>query len=473
MNDENIVAIYQSKKTNYPEQKSKLKSKSKKDHFKVTENKKDHIYRCIESIFSLLKMDKDNSGSKKWNPLKNIIKIDDLVLIKPNLVGTQPKYMCKDCGPAECVAVHGSIIRPLVEYAYKAVGDGGRIIVAEAPMDITDFDEITKITGISQIIKYLQSVKNIPVELLDLRKRFVERWTWKEKKLKGDPNGYLKVDLGSNSEFHGVSGTFQAASAYGYDSQLPDKYHKKNHFYEIPKSVLMANCIINVSKMKTHNIAGVTLSLKNKVGITTQKKWLPHHTKGGVKDGGDEYIDEPEKLSKRDLWVHKTSKIPLGKQILHLGAHLLYSTKYKNGYKATSISDGEWYGNDTAWRMVLDLNKILFYSDLKGNLKNNKQRKYLTIIDGIIGGEGEGPIRCTPKKTGIIIGGYDPVAVDFETAKIMGFDPIKIPTINNSSKLKKHTLGDHKASCVSNVDIKNLNLKFKPPFGWEGHIEIK
>ena len=90
------------------------------------------------------------------------------------------------------------------------MGDGGKIIVAEAPMDITDFDEIAKITGVSQIIKYLRSIENIPVELLDLRKRYVERWTWKEKTLKGDPNGYLKIDLGSNSEFHGVSGNRHA-----------------------------------------------------------------------------------------------------------------------------------------------------------------------------------------------------------------------------------------------------------------------
>ena len=54
---------------------------------------------------------------------------------------------------------------------------------------------------------------------------------------------------------------------------------------------------------------------------------------------------------------------------------------------------GAWYGNDTAWRMTLDLNNIIHYSDKNGIIKKDQQiRKNLVLVDGIIGGEGEGPL---------------------------------------------------------------------------------
>jgi uncharacterized protein (DUF362 family) len=469
MNDNGLIAVYHTNKKIYPDMNTYFKVQRKKHQLNLLRNNKNHIYKGIESVFFQLKMDKINSKNENWNPLKELIHNGDTVLIKTNFVGLQPNYMCKNWGPIECVATHGSIIYPLIEYAYKATGDGGKIIVADAPMDITDFKDIIYQTGIESIVEYLQQKHNVPVELIDLRKKYIEKWTWIERELKGDPWGYVKIDLKNNSEFKDINGIFQGAASYGYESELPNKYHKSNHVYEIPRSVLMANCIINVPKLKTHNMAGVTLSLKNMVGISSKKNWLPHHRKGGIKDGGDEYKDKPEMLGKKDSWIHTLSKIPLGRKLLTILAYYLYSTKYKDGFKTTTIRDGEWYGNDTVWRMVLDLNKILFYCDTKGELKEKMQRKYLTIIDGIVGGEGEGPIRCVPKRCGLLIGGYNPLSVDIEATKIMGFDPKKIPMLRNGLRLKKYQFNRFKYKCIYNESIEKF--KFKPPFGWMGHIE--
>lgn len=49
-----------------------------------------------------------------------------------------------------------------------------------------------------------------------------------------------------------------------------------------------------------------------------------------------------------------------------------------------------------------------------------------SIVDGIIGMEGNGPIQGTPRPAGVVIAGADPVAVDATCCRIMGLDPAKM-----------------------------------------------
>jgi len=59
-----------------------------------------------------------------------------------------------------------------------------------------------------------------------------------------------------------------------------------------------------------------------------------------------------------------------------------------------------------------------------------KARKIdLTIIDGRVGMEGQGPHNGTTVKLDLIIVGRDPVATDSVASFIMGFDPEKVPTL--------------------------------------------
>jgi uncharacterized protein (DUF362 family) len=48
------------------------------------------------------------------------------------------------------------------------------------------------------------------------------------------------------------------------------------------------------------------------------------------------------------------------------------------------------------------------------------------IVDGIVGMEGNGPIQGTPKQSGVIVAGADPIAVDATCCRIMGLDPRRI-----------------------------------------------
>jgi len=53
----------------------------------------------------------------------------------------------------------------------------------------------------------------------------------------------------------------------------------------------------------------------------------------------------------------------------------------------------------------------------------------LTIVDAIIGMEGQGPHAGTPVEMNLIVAGQDTVAVDAVCAYIMGFDPVEIPAV--------------------------------------------
>ena len=45
-------------------------------------------------------------------------------------------------------------------------------------------------------------------------------------------------------------------------------------------------------------------------------------------------------------------------------------------------------------------------------MKNTPQRKYYAIVDGVVAGEGDGPMDVDAKEAGILIAGSDPVAID-------------------------------------------------------------
>jgi len=50
-----------------------------------------------------------------------------------------------------------------------------------------------------------------------------------------------------------------------------------------------------------------------------------------------------------------------------------------------------------------------------------------SIVDGIVGMEGNGPIQGTPRPMGLVVAGADPVAVDATCCRIMHIDPRLVP----------------------------------------------
>ena len=57
----------------------------------------------------------------------------------------------------------------------------------------------------------------------------------------------------------------------------------------------------------------------------------------------------------------------------------------------TPVTEGAWHGNDTTWRMAMDLARIVTYADAAGVMHDTPPRGIVVLTDGIIGGEGDGP----------------------------------------------------------------------------------
>jgi uncharacterized protein (DUF362 family)/Pyruvate/2-oxoacid:ferredoxin oxidoreductase delta subunit len=90
---------------------------------------------------------------------------------------------------------------------------------------------------------------------------------------------------------------------------------------------------------------------------------------------------------------------------------------------------------------------------------NRMVRQDLVIMDGFIGMMGEGPAAGKPANARLLIGGFDPVAVDAVAARLMGFDPAKIPMIRLAEKAG---VGSDRSQVVGHP-ISSFKLRLEKP----------
>jgi hypothetical protein len=143
------------------------------------------------------------------------------------------------------------------------------------------------------------------------------------------------------------------------------------------------------------------------------------------------------------------------------------------------VQAGAWYGNDTAWRMVLDLYRIVTFARADGTIADSPQRRHLMIVDGIVAGEGNGPLAPSPRRAGCLLLSDDLPAGDAAAACLMGFDPARIALIREALQASGSPGGAPRNGRIvlngASAAFSNLaalqGLPFKPPHGWAGHIE--
>ena len=441
------------------------------------------LYKNIRTLFEDMGLDSKRIGSSSWNPFSDFIAPGDRVLIKPNLVLHHNKRN-KDIS---AVVTHASVIRPIIDYVLLALQGKGVVIIGDAPHGDADFESIVKSNGLRGLVDWFRDFKGINVELRDFRK-YVYPGGFDSsvcQRVDLDPEGYILVDLGHLSKLNGL---VHIERLYGSDynrKHIVQQHSGGSHKYLISGTVLNADVIISVPKLKTHKKTGVTVNLKNLVGINGDKNYLAHYRVGSPSHGGDEYPDTKNIIAwisraysafSRDILLAPNKKaLRYLNRILRI-PFLLLSNIYTKMSSAKVIDQGNWYGNDTCWRMCLDLNYILQFADKKGNLHTKSQRKYFCLVDGIISGEGNGPMEPDPKKCGILVAGNNPYKTDFICTYIMGFDTQKLKLISES--VKDTAVGfmpnKLKVSCRKDrmiIPYHELNLNFKPHYSWEKKIE--
>lgn len=453
------------------------------------------VYAAVRQMLADLGFDRERFGTSEWNPLGELLSPGQQVVIKPNMVISEHELGVT--GLLASVA-NGSIIRPIADYAFKAVGPEGRITIADSPIKEVDFAKIARTVGIDDIVGYYASQGYI-IDVLDIRDLQAYRDArgvivgWRP--LVGDPRGYAVVDLGPDSMLAQVPREhhhrFRSTAAI-YENEAVRHHTANLNEYSMPRSILDADAVISVAKMKVHRKSGITAALKNVVGTTNEKRWLPHHRAGTPSQGGDMVPDAATAHRKtQEALADFASRSRYGK-VLRQRVYPRLKTLYRVAVKpwldlervgdtSQDFQEGDWYGNDTIWRTTLDLNMVLRYADRDGRLHDKPVRNYLAIIDGIVGGDREGPLHPSPKVAGVVVGGLDPVAVDLVCTTLMGFDYHKVPTVSRSHETPRR-LGTNRPDEIelySNVtvfrswdNLRRHHASFVPPRGWEGAYEL-
>jgi len=396
------------------------------------------VYGAVESLLRSLGLDRARAGSPAWNPLGDIIQPGDRVIVKPNFVSSRNLHEKIEGARLQASSTHGSLLRPILDYALRAAGPRGCVRVVDTPVEGCEIDKVVGPLGVRALISHLRS-QGHDVDFIDLRyfrlaPRFVlddVRWagrSWNlgmlvREKLAGDPRGYRMVDVGERSLFETHVAPLDRLCFHRSHRAGPRDHHARGkHEYGIPGTVLDADVIINIPKLKTHKKTGVTLALKSFIGLSHEKYWLPHFTAGHPGVGGDEY-DRAQRASDRVENLLSRVPLPWGHSLVARAPALPSTPK---------VIDGSWEGNQTLWRTILDLNRAILFADRDGLLHDVPQRRYLAVVDGIIAGEGEGPLGASPVQSGLLVAGRDPALVDWVVARTIGFDPSRIPMIHQA-----------------------------------------
>lgn len=410
----------------------------------------------------------------------------DTVILKPNWVSESHKYRPDDW---EYVITHPAVITAVLWKVLDRLSGAGRIIITDGPQTDTSFE---KLIAHYPVAAWHNVAKNhgVAIEVIDLRDH---EWTMKDgivverQVLPGDPSGKTEVMLkGETSEFWGHAKSKRGYYGADYNRDETNRAHDGyNNRYSVSRTVLEADVLINLPKLKTHRKAGITCCLKNLVGINTYKNYLPHHSEGGPGEGGDQFpADTAKARIEGPLMAFLKQNVLKRPLMARLLSPLNYAGKKVFGDTRRVTRSGNWYGNDTIWRMILDLNKVLFYANPDGTMREGtfvNAKRYIGVVDAILAGEGHGPLSPDPVKMGYLFCGTNPVAIDAVSSAFMGFDPLKIPTISRAFQVGRYPLCPFSFADIRVVfDGREYALgeipdswvvPFEPQFGWKGHIE--
>jgi uncharacterized protein (DUF362 family) len=390
--------------------------------------------------------------------------INKKILLKPNWVYHNEK------GTDElCLTTHPNVLLAVLEYVLQLKPRS--LIIGDSPVQSCNWGKLHTDKFLLKI-RELQEKKNISIKVIDFRN---EKWEGKGQLFKKCRNksDYLLYDLSTESFLEPLSVQNKSFRVGDYDSDETTLNHMLGtHRYLIAKEVIESEVIVNLPKLKTHQKAGITNGLKNHVGTIGEKSYLAHHSSNLSKSGGDCFpgnnvIRKAAEYFKELSYKHK------GKSFYypyHYLSSIIWRFAPRSRYANLS---GAWYGNDTVWRMVLDINKIVSFGTAAGEISNVTQRKLVTISDGIIAGQGDGPLNPIPHAMGLLAISNNDMFLDLVMANMMGFDPFKIPLLRSYHNAFDES--EHKILMDSNKitydDLKEYSILTVPPSGWVGKIE--
>jgi uncharacterized protein (DUF362 family) len=395
------------------------------------------------------------------------------VLIKPNWV----LHRNNSGAGMDCMVSHPEVLLAVVEMV--AAARPSRIVIGDAPLQRCKFDELVT-PALAGALR--SAARELPIEIIDFRRTVMRGNTLASdvEQERRELHRYVRFDLAGDSLLEPLSaaGTFRVTS---YNPDLLAATHRPGrHEYLLSRDVYEADLVINLPKLKTHRKAGLTAALKNLVGVNGNKDYLPHHRFGGSDTGGDcyqgfhwwkhaaeLYYDAANRAigtPAHDVWVGRAERL-----------FALYGR-----YHDTDI-EGGWYGNDTCWRMTLDLNRCVLYGDADGTLHDMPRRRMVSVTDAIVCGEGEGPLAPRPLPIGAITFSESSAAADLAHAALLRLDARKVPLLRGCFDRMRFPVLDEatmpkfvtREDCLTYEQLAGTyGRPAETPRGWKGHCEL-
>ncbi len=412
-----------------------------------------HSGALIEAISSLIKVGIDRQQIQ-----------DKKVLLKPNWVmhSIKPDHEL-------CMKTNDNFIIALLKVILEM--QPLHVLIGDAPIQGCKWNRMISKSLLHETNK-LSHKYNIPVQIKDFRRRTYNVMENNPESEISPLSDYLIFDLGKKSLLEPI--TTEGQTKFRVTNYDPDRMSSAHapgiHKYCITKDFFDVDMVISLPKIKTHQKTGLTGALKNLVGINGDKDFLPHHRIGGTERGGDCYPGSSYLRYWSELSLDRANRRQ-GKKSFWFWQKLS-SSLWKLSYPGPehNIAAG-WYGNNTTWRMVMDLNKIAEYGNANGTLTDHPQRNIFSLCDGIIAGQGNGPLEPEPLPLGIISFTNYSTMNDRAMSLLMGIPLNKLPLLSYNNYNEEHdceiTLNGKK---IILEDLKQFAINAIPPRGWKSYL---
>ena len=424
----------------------------------------------IARLAALLGWSDPNSG-----PFGRIIPAGARVVIKPNLVTHENQ------GPwgIEPLITHTRVIEATVDAVLQSAA--AEVIVGDAPIQGCDFDKLLSETGMDEWASGLMSREPRFRGIRDFRRttcEFVNGVRIASEDLVSEDR-FVLFDLAGESLLEPITDEQNSFRVTCYDPRLLAQTHsQRRHQYLVARDVIDADVIINLPKLKTHKKAGITCALKNLIGVNGNKEYLPHHRVGGSETGGDCYPggSRIKRALEYTLDLQNRASTNAAARLWHGVATNLNRMSSLAGDRLGV--EGSWSGNDTVWRTALDLNRVILYGREDGSIADTVQRTVVHLVDAVVAGQGDGPLRPEPLPLGLVLAGTNAAAVDWVGAHLLGYAAASVPIARESFTSFRWPIaefahddvvvsGDLGTGKADELLVSDSTINVRHPAGWQ------